>query len=81
MTSAWKITTGIAPAMARAMMPFENTRRWPRLVSCLGMNASSAWKLASRGKSAKLVLAASTRISIVAAWVNRNSTWPTGPVP
>ena len=54
-------------------MPLENTSRCPRLVSCLGMKASSAWKLARRGKSAKLVLAASTRISIVAAWVNRNS--------
>ena len=36
----------------RAIMPFENTSRWPRLVSCRGMNASSAWKLARRGKSA-----------------------------
>ena len=37
------------------------------LVNCRGMKLSSAWKLASRGKSAKLVLAASTRISIVPA--------------
>ncbi len=73
--------TGMAPATARAMMPLENTRRWPRLVSCLGMKASSAWKLARRGKSAKLVLAASTRMSMVAAWVNRNRAWPTGPLP
>ena len=63
------------------MMPLEKTSRWPRLVSCLGMKASSAWKLASRGKSAKHVLAASTRISIVAAWTNRNSACPTGLVP
>ena len=49
-------------------MPLENTRRWPRLVSWRGMKLSPAWKLARRGKSAKLVLAASTRISIVPAW-------------
>ena len=48
-------------------MPFENTSRWPRLVSCFGMKLSPAWKLASRGKSAKLVLAARTRMSIVPA--------------
>ena len=72
-TSAWKTTTSTEPATARAMMPLENTRRWPRLVSCLGMNASSAWKLASRGKSAKLVLAASTRMSMVIACTTRNS--------
>ena len=81
MTSAWKMITGMAPAMARAMMPLENTSRWPRLVSCLGMKASLAWKLANRGKSAKLVLAASTRINMVAAWVNRNRAWPTAPLP
>ena len=62
-------------------MPLENTSRWPRLVSCLGMKASSAWKLARRGKSAKLVLAASTRISMVAACTTKNATWPTGPLP
>ena len=46
-------------------MPLENTRRWPRFVSCFGMKLSPAWKLASRGKSAKLVFAASTRMSSV----------------
>ncbi len=62
-------------------MPLENTRRWPRLVSCLGMNASSAWKLARRGKSANDVLAARTRISIVAACTKKKMTWPTDPAP
>jgi len=37
------------------------------LVSCLGMKLSPAWKEARRGKSAKEVFAASTRISIVPA--------------
>ena len=46
----------------------ENTRRWPRLVSWRGMKLSAAAKLARRGKSAKLVLAARTRISMVPAW-------------
>ena len=40
-------------APARATIPFENTRRCPRFVSCRGMKASPAWKLARRGKSAK----------------------------
>ncbi len=57
-----------AATTAREMMPLENTSRWPRLVSCFGMKLSPAWKLASRGKSAKLVLAARTRISMVPAW-------------
>ena len=48
-------------------MPLENTRRCPRFVSWRGMKLSSAWKLARRGKSAKLVFAASTRMSIVPA--------------
>ena len=58
-------------------MPLEKASRWPRLVSCRGMKASSAWKLASRGKSAKLVLAASTRISSVNSWKMKNC----GPLP
>ena len=73
--------TSTAAETARAMMPLENTRRWPRLVSWRGMKESSAWKLARRGKSAKLVLAASTRMSMVAAWVNMNRACPTAPVP
>ena len=62
-------------------MPFENTSRWPRLVSCRGMKSSPAWKLASRGKSAKVVLAARTRISIVATCSMRNSAVPSAPLP
>ena len=40
------------------------------------MKLSPAWKLASRGKSAKLVLAASTRMSMVPAWREKNITRP-----
>ena len=54
-------------ATARKMIPFENTSRCPRFVSWRGMKLSPAWKHASRGKSAKLVFAASTRMSIVPA--------------
>ena len=57
--------TRTAAASASEMIPLENTRRWPRFVSCFGMKLSPAWNDASRGKSAKDVLAASTRISIV----------------
>ena len=48
-------------------MPLENTRRCPRTVNWRGMKLSLAWNEARRGKSAKLVLAARTRISIVPA--------------
>ena len=48
-------------------MPLEYTSRWPRLVSWRGRKLSPAWKLARRGKSAKPVLAAMTRMSIVPA--------------
>ncbi len=75
------MTTRIAAEIDRAMMPLENTSRCPRLVSWRGMKESSAWKLARRGKSAKLVLAASTRMNIVAAWVKMNRAWPTPLVP
>ncbi len=57
-------------------MPLENPRRCPRLVSWRGMNASSAWKLARRGKSAKLVLAARTRISSVISCTMKNGAPP-----
>ena len=50
---------------ARKMIPLENTSRWPRTMNWRGMKLSPAWNEARRGKSAKLVLAASTRISIV----------------
>ncbi|GIU98971.1 MAG: hypothetical protein KatS3mg014_0587 [Actinomycetota bacterium] len=45
------------------------------------MKASPAWKLARRGKSAKDVLAARIRISVVATWRARNSPVPSGPPP
>jgi hypothetical protein len=51
------------------MMPFENARRSPRFANWRGMNRSRARNDASRGKSAKLVLAAKTRISIVTPWM------------
>ena len=75
------ITTRKMAAAANERMPFEKTSRWPRFVSWRGMKLSPAWKLASRGKSAKLVLAASTRMSIVPAWRLRYRTCPTGPLP
>src|SRR5262245_37526262 len=71
----------IVAAPARARMPLENTRRWPRLVSWRGMNESPAWKLANRGKSANDVFAARTRISVVETWSTRNSAWPNAPLP
>ena len=60
------------------MMPLANTSRRPRLVSGVGRKWSSAWKLARRGKSANDVLAASTRISMVIAWMTKNATLPDG---
>jgi hypothetical protein len=67
LTLAFVATTSTVPATANAMIPLENTSRWPLLVSCFGMKWSAAAKLARRGKSAKLVLAARTRMSIVPA--------------
>ena len=64
-------TTMLAPA--RKMIPLENTSRCPRLVSWRGMKWSAAGKFASRGKSAKLVFAASTRMSSVPAWSEKKS--------
>ena len=81
MTAAFVATTSTAAVPARAMIPFEKTSRWPRLVSCRGRKLSPAWKLARRGKSAKPVLAASTRMSIVAAWSERLRSLPAVPVP
>ena len=59
---------------ARKTTPFENTSRWPRLVSWRGMKLSPAWNEASRGKSAKPVLAARIRISTVPIWSSAYST-------
>ena len=55
-------------------MPFENTNRSPRFANCRGKNRSRASKLDSRGKSAKAVFAARTRIAAVAAWTRTRST-------
>jgi hypothetical protein len=57
-----------AAAADRASTPLEYTSRWPRLVNHLGRNASAAANDTSRGKSAKEVLAARTRMARVAAW-------------
>ena len=51
------------------MIPFEKTSRSPRLASWRGRKPSLAIKDASRGKSAKAVLAAKIRIKAVAVWV------------
>ena len=51
-------------------MPFENTRRSPCVANWRGMNRSRAMKKDSRGKSANDVLAASSRISMVTAWIS-----------
>jgi hypothetical protein len=48
-------------------MPLEKASRSPRFMNCRGRYRSRATIEASRGKSAYAVLAASTRISIVAA--------------
>ena len=50
------------------MMPFEKASRSPRFPNWRGMNRSRARNEASRGKSAKLVLAARIRMSIVTPW-------------
>ena len=50
-------------------MPLEKTSRSPRVANWRGMKPSRARKDASRGKSAKAVLAARTRMSIVTAWI------------
>ena len=80
-TLARNSATMTLAAPASAMIPFENTSLCPRFVSCLGMNASPAWKLASRGKSANEVFAARIRISVVDTWSSRNSKWPAAPDP
>ena len=68
----------LVPASAR--IPLENTSRCPRLVSWRGMKWSAAAKFARRGKSAKLVLAASTRMSSVPAWSEKYAKCPNGAV-
>ena len=64
-TFASKATSRAPDARVRAMMPFENARRSPRLASWRGMKPSDAMTADSRGKSAKAVFADSTRIAAV----------------
>ena len=65
-TSAWKITMISIEITARPMMPLLKTSRSPRLANWRGMNPSRARIDDRRGKSAKLVWAATTRIAMVA---------------
>ncbi len=67
--------------MASTMIPLENTRRWPRLVSLCGKKRSSATKLARKGKPLKLVFPPVYRISSVTSWTIQNMRWPKPPVP
>ena len=50
MTSPPNAITSAAAASESAMMPFEKTRRCPRVVNCRGRKSSPAWKLAKRGE-------------------------------
>src|SRR5215472_6869662 len=56
-------------------MPFENTNRWPRLVSQRGRNESPATKLARNGNPLKLVLPPVNRMSAVAACTTKYMKW------
>ena len=49
------------------MMPLVKTSRSPRWANCVGRKRSRAIRLASRGKSANEVFAATSRIAAVAA--------------
>ena len=50
-------------------MPLENASRSPRFANWRGTKPSRARNEATRGKSAKLVFAASTRIRVVTPWI------------
>ena len=80
-TLALNTTMTSEAAKASARIPFEKTSLCPRLVSCRGMNASPAWKLARRGKSAKDVLAARIRMAVVETCRTRNRACPIAPFP
>ena len=80
-TLAPKITVTTVARPASTRMPLANTRRRPRLVRGDGRKWSSAWKLASRGKSANDVFAASTRMSTVIAWTMKKAMFPNVPLP
>src|SRR6185503_9776653 len=62
-------------------LPSPLTKRGRRLVSGDGRKWSWAWKLASRGKSANDVFAASTRMSTVIAWITKKAMLPIVPLP
>src|SRR5438309_589678 len=53
------------------VVALEKTRRSPREPNCRGRKPSRARKKDNRGKSAKAVLAASTRMSMVAPWMRK----------
>ena len=63
------------------MIALENTSRWPRRRNCRGRKASSATKLARKGKPLKLVFAPVKRISAVAICTTTNRTSPSSPEP
>ena len=56
-------------AAVSTMIPFEYASRSPRLTNCRGRKPSRASSAASRGKPWYDVLAASTRIASVNAWI------------
>ena len=70
-TLAWKRIIKSEAMSARAMMPREKTSRLPLYINCLGRKPSPACSAPRRGKSAKDVLAAMIRISVVATIVAR----------
>src|SRR5450756_2305813 len=76
LTFAWKMMIRKTETKARPMMPFEKTRRSPRFWNCRGTKPSRARMDESRGKSAKLVWAATTKMAIVAIWRAKYSTVP-----
>ena len=61
-------TISTAAKTDRTMMPFENARRSPWFMNWRGRYRSRETMDARRGKSAYAVFAASTRMSMVAAW-------------
>ena len=68
LTLAWKTMSSAMAMPARAMMPVVKASRSPRKANWRGRKPSRARKDERRGKSAKLVLAASTRMRAVATW-------------
>ena len=76
-TLALKTTSSTIAMPASATIPVVKASRSPRKPNERGMKPSRARKLERRGKSAKLVLAASARSSAVATWIRiRNQPSP-----